>query len=187
MSLQTLSRRIVNKYLHCRYDIQNLEIPLVLKKELHDMYIFDNLHDKVASTSIIASREIYNSLSTCFDNESPVLNAEQYIYLMWHPREIPNFAYEFNVVKHYKYCLNKNSRYKYCEACWEQLDDKQNYKYCTKRTYHRADELLYDVIWEDVHWCDLCTTNPLFNIREGHIDMYKPWNDWIEWTLLFPE
>lgn len=130
------------------------------------------------------SDDDYERVINYFSNKSinwRELTDEEFVYVMRHPNEVPEFAYEKNHI-HLNYYIyrsvnNPNCERRLCEACFSYLS--KFYKYYSGNLWQEqgimfdhvkdhciveGDELLEEFVWKAKNWCDNCPTAALFNI-----------------------
>lgn len=159
-TLENIARQAVNINIKDSNSIKNLDIPFSLKEQLCKNYIIDNIKCREYFNPIECN-EIYKSLEDHF-LENNIINVKQYLFLMWHPREIPNFVFESNFIRYTAY---ERNNFRMCTDCFNR-SDKIGFHWVTNHTILPGCRVLEEVIWNTEMYCSECTIQNLFTITE---------------------
>lgn len=109
------------------------------------------------------------------------LSTEEFLYIMQHPEEVPDFAFEKNHchLKFWTMTRPWDSEWKkrLCEPCF--VSESKFYKPYSENLWKErgviftetrdhciidGDDLLSEFLWDARNWCERCISTPLFNI-----------------------
>lgn len=184
-ALSRLAGKVVNIRIRSIEDIQNLEIPNCLKKELSECYIEDCLYCKEKIT--FAEEFVREASEARFDEPFSNVGADGYLlYRNWKRRYgVPKFSWEVNHVVHCFYtfgCRFENGNYfeedvRYCVECAHRSSFVRSVSTHMKKSVYServpACDLIDEVFDVSNNWCDGCATRALFYI-EGY-DEEETW------------
>lgn len=168
-SLTDQGRRAVNVQLSHRCDIEQLCIPLCLKKLLYKNYLSDKLW--CTETMDPCDECIREVNRRSFEHFWESVSADEFLTLMnWKYGDgVPDFAYADNViVKRYYQNYPRNGGWdpdqRLCKPCLSRNRDK--YVYSCTVSYDRlsGSEIMDEIFQCMENWCSECKTATLFKI-----------------------